>query len=750
MEDWRIGCFYSTKSAVARRERKIVLFREMKPYFSNQNDMEDDIKEYIGKTVEEHKEIYHMCMKEMVWTLDFLLSNPHVNVENELEDLRAFMRPNNENYLKEFQAIQDKMYQQHFMMQLPNEIQEEFEKKIAGNYYDEYFLDGPIPDLWFPFEDPTELNCATYEDVLMIYLKMLSEYVFCKKCGKKFKANSILKHLQHPFVNCKEYYSFSEIRDMKNHSEIRTLTKIKEWKLKTYPKYFSKQKKIYYMNKKADEEINGLAWGAINGIMKKHEQKGFQFHLKKVYDILMKRCKFERDDKMADLKISIEELLKTSSSFINEIDVKEDISECKKEIESEITETFQHLEKAINRKYHFYIGKNNHFYWVRPKPSCAALQYDAMQLLHYIKWRHENSYAMICEMMNLLANNIQKQMINSSEFPIDILKQPEIYDFQMLSHDKVPNYDASEGLKVVRGPYIEHPKDHPYYPHYCFPVIKIEYDEWLSETADFKTSKLVPFHRDKEPELCACKKDLYKKGICNLNCTFDELNPEVGCNYYPKCKGCHETIENGVVSMNVHFRKNPMCYNAYSHEQFVDFENKIKVLKIGEIQTCQVCNFRFESWEILKHIDENEQCKIQYTPEQIIELEKLSEVTRNQLEIATSGKVQCRGCSEGFELWNIFKHINTNTSCEQKWSDTGLIELWNIIVCTRDRKSHYMPELIPDFDPSDYDDWASADNFHYTLKLMNCTLTIAWQKIAKYIKQLNNYKGPRWPEGLKF
>ena len=61
-----------------------------------------------------------------------------------------------------------------------------------------------------------------------------------------------------------------------------------------------------------------------------------------------------------------------------------------------------------------------------------------------------------------------------------------------------------------------------------------------------------------------------------------------------------------------------------------------------------------------------------------------------------------------------------------------------------------MTGLIPDIDASEYDDWASAENFHYTLKLMNCTLTIAWQKIAKYIKQLNNYKGPRWPEGLKF
>ena len=141
------------------------------------------------------------------------------------------------------------------------------------------------------------------------------------------------------------------------------------------------------MNKEADEEINGLAWGALNGIMRIHEQKSFKFHLIKVHDILMKRCRFEREDKMADLKISVEELLKTSSSFLNENYVKEDISECQKEIETEITETFQHLEKAIKRKYDFYIAPRNHFDCVHPKPSCAALQHDAMQLLHYIKGR---------------------------------------------------------------------------------------------------------------------------------------------------------------------------------------------------------------------------------------------------------------------------------------------------------------------------------------------------------------------------
>ena len=360
---------------------------------------------------------------------------------------------------------------------------------------------------------------------------------------------------------------------------------------------------------------------------------------------------------------------------------------------------------------------------------------------------------MICEMINLLAINIQKQMTNSSDFPIDIFKQPEIYDFQMLSHDKVPYYDPSEGVRVVKGPFIEHPKDHPYYPHYCLPFIKIEYDEWLRETADFKISHydsdLAPLHRDKEPELCACNKDLYKKGICFLNCTFDEMNPENGCNYYPKCKGCNQTIKTNVLGMNVHFRKNPMCYNAYSHEQFVDFENKIKVLDIRGRKKCQGCNFYHEFWEILEHL-ENEHCKIQYTSDQIIELEKHCEEHTKKLEIAKSGKVQCDGCSEGFEFWEIFKHINTDASCEQKWNKCNIIDLWNIIVCTRDRKSHYMGGSTPDTDTSDYDDWASETNFHYTLKLMNCIQSIAWKKIAEYLKQLNNYEGPKWPEGLKF
>ena len=120
MKDFRTGSFFGRGSAMCCIiEPYIIQFREMKPYFSNQDDVEDDIQEYIAKISEEHSEIYDLCIKEVVWTIDFLLSNPHVNAEKEIKDLHVFY---NEIQNYDFQEILNQMYQHHFMRQLPKEI----------------------------------------------------------------------------------------------------------------------------------------------------------------------------------------------------------------------------------------------------------------------------------------------------------------------------------------------------------------------------------------------------------------------------------------------------------------------------------------------------------------------------------------------------------------------------------------------------------------------------------------------------
>ena len=42
-----------------------------------------------------------------------------------------------------------------------------------------------------------------------------------------------------------------------------------------------------------------------------------------------------------------------------------------------------------------------------------------------------NSFAMVCEKLSMMANNIKKQMEDDSDFPIEIIKQPELQDFKM-------------------------------------------------------------------------------------------------------------------------------------------------------------------------------------------------------------------------------------------------------------------------------------------------------------------------------
>ena len=45
--------------------------------------------------------------------------------------------------------------------------------------------------------------------------------VFCKGCKKEFKNNTILKHVMHPAVNCKEYFTSYEVEEMIHNSKLR-------------------------------------------------------------------------------------------------------------------------------------------------------------------------------------------------------------------------------------------------------------------------------------------------------------------------------------------------------------------------------------------------------------------------------------------------------------------------------------------------------------------------------------------------
>ena len=88
------------------------------------------------------------------------------------------------------------------------------------------------------------------------------------------------------------------------------------------------------------------------------------------------------------------------------------------------------METEIGRKYDYY-------YEPKVTMNCKSIksfEWDAVELLHYIEYIHENSYAMIHEQTNLIANNIKSQMDDDSTFPNEVIKTVDLpKDFKNLS-----------------------------------------------------------------------------------------------------------------------------------------------------------------------------------------------------------------------------------------------------------------------------------------------------------------------------
>ena len=74
----------------------------------------------------------------------------------------------------------------------------------------------------------------------------------CKSCKKRFKSNSILKHLsQATKKNCISIYTESELKTLKEQSSKHAKSKEKEWKRKN-KKYYKGQRADYYKKNKAE------------------------------------------------------------------------------------------------------------------------------------------------------------------------------------------------------------------------------------------------------------------------------------------------------------------------------------------------------------------------------------------------------------------------------------------------------------------------------------------------------------------
>ena len=189
-------------------------------------------------------------------------------------------------------------------------------------------------------------------------------------------------------------------------------------------------------------------------------------------------------------------------------------------------------------------------------------------------------------------------------------------------------------------------------------------------------------------------------------------------------------------NFQMHFRKNPICYTAYSHDAFVEMEIQIMVDVMG-------------MQKLLSNYSYKGSFKGSYFSDQ---LNKFYEEKTKQKEMAKSGKILCIGCKNGFQYWEIMQHVNEK--CKDKWYahfsgylkssrkrifSMNYIELWNTVVLTRNRKAHYVGSsnlisTLDDFYSDLYEDLDHTDK--------------AWELLASHLEGYGD--GPEWPDELKF
>ena len=264
----------------------------------------------------------------------------------------------------------------------------------------------------------------------------------CRGCKKWFKSNTILKHLKSPKVLCiSEYHSF-EIEELEDMSKMRKAMTKSIWirnSKKNNPDHYRRIKQDLTIRRKINLSIK-------------------ECNVRNVKKALMDKIAFERNEM---LSIWNEYLFnETPSVFMLHI------AQWRKEIVSEINETYRHLKEEIadTTGHYCYLGKPrmasdfNSYY----NHSCVVHEKNAMvliskasecivndkvifiskgtkytilkssiaqemeSLLHYIEWRLENSYALIVWKTIKFAEEINKKMAEEYfEYYIEITTQKD-------------------------------------------------------------------------------------------------------------------------------------------------------------------------------------------------------------------------------------------------------------------------------------------------------------------------------------
>ena len=255
---------------------------------------------------------------------------------------------------------------------------------------------------------------------------------YCRGCLKCFKNNSILKHLKSQKVQCiNEYHSY-EIQELENMSKLRKAMAQSIWhckKRKNDPDYYQRINRDYTIRRKLDQSIYNIT-------RKSKQPLHLSTNVKKAF---MAKIAFEKTEMLSMWNEYL--FNETPSVFMLHI------AQWRREIFSEINDTYMHLKKEIEETVHLrgkprmetdLFSYYNHSSMVVEKNAVVLISkaseyidngkvvliskgtkytilksYIAQEmksLLHYIEWRLENSYAMIVWKTINFAEDINRKM----------------------------------------------------------------------------------------------------------------------------------------------------------------------------------------------------------------------------------------------------------------------------------------------------------------------------------------------------